>query len=137
MSEPAPSEIRSSDADLLRRYVTAADRAVELLDAAGIACAQMRTPAEFYDHPQLAARDRWRDVDSPGGLIKALVPPVDVRGRALLMRDVPALGKDDARIRTEFHHPPSRRTARPTGRRRHPPPAGTPSPDHPAPPDKE
>jgi itaconate CoA-transferase len=84
---------------------TTADRAVEVLDEAGTACARMRTPAEFYDHPQLAARDRWREDDSPGGPIRALVPPVSVGGRAPLMRDVPALGRDDAGIREEFLRP--------------------------------
>jgi itaconate CoA-transferase len=84
---------------------TTADRAVEVLDEAGIACARMRTPSEFYDHPQLAARDRWREVDSPGGPIRALVPPVSVGGRAPLMRDVPALGRDNASVREEFLRP--------------------------------
>jgi crotonobetainyl-CoA:carnitine CoA-transferase CaiB-like acyl-CoA transferase len=79
-----------------------ADGVVELLDEAGIACALMRTPAEFFDHPQLQARDRWRQVDTPGGPIRALLPPVSVRGREPLMRDVPALGQDNAAIRHEF-----------------------------------
>jgi itaconate CoA-transferase len=84
---------------------TTADEAVERLDRAGIACARMRTPAEFYEHPQLAARDRWREVAAPGGPVRALVPPVSVRGRAPLLRDVPALGRDNARIREEFSQP--------------------------------
>ena len=37
------------------------------LEAAGIANARMRSPEEFAAHPQLAARDRWRDIDSPHG----------------------------------------------------------------------
>jgi crotonobetainyl-CoA:carnitine CoA-transferase CaiB-like acyl-CoA transferase len=80
----------------------AADEVLELLDRAGIACARMRTPAEFFEHPQLQARDRWRTVGSPGGPIRALVPPVSVRGREPLMRDVPALGQDNDSIRGEF-----------------------------------
>jgi len=75
---------------------------VDLLDRAGIACARMRTPQEFFEHPQLRARGRWRDVDSPGGTIKALLPPVSVRGREPLMRDVPRLGQANDAIRTEF-----------------------------------
>jgi itaconate CoA-transferase len=82
-----------------------ADRVVELLDEAGIACARMRTPAEFFAHPQLEARRRWREVGSPGGAIAALVPPVTVRGREPLMRDVPALGQDNVAIRREFGWP--------------------------------
>jgi itaconate CoA-transferase len=92
---------------------TTADEAVERLDRAGIACARMRTPAEFYEHPQLAARDRWRQVAAPGGPVRALVPPVSVRGRAPLLRDVPALGRDNARIREEFSRPQA--DARPDG----------------------
>jgi itaconate CoA-transferase len=83
-----------------------ADRAVELLDAAGIACARMRPPAELFEHPQLQARDRWRQVGSPGGPIQALIPPVGVRGRQPLMRDVPALGRDNAAIRRELERSP-------------------------------
>jgi formyl-CoA transferase len=45
------------------------------LDAAQIANARMNTVQEFLEHPQLAARGRWRDVESPVGPIRALVPP--------------------------------------------------------------
>ncbi len=37
----------------------------DLLDRAGIASARLRTPAEYAAHPQLEARKRWRDVDTP------------------------------------------------------------------------
>ena len=50
-----------------------AEQATALLDQAGIASARMRTPAEFAAHPQLAARDRWREVGSPGGPVRALM----------------------------------------------------------------
>ena len=41
------------------------DEVVAMLDEAGIASARLRTPAEFAAHPQLTARDRWREVDTP------------------------------------------------------------------------
>jgi itaconate CoA-transferase len=84
---------------------TTADRAVELLDRAGIACSRMRTPAEFFDHPQLAARGRWRELDLPGGPVRVLLPPVTVREREPLVREVPTLGQDNAAIRREFASP--------------------------------
>ena len=56
------------------------DEVVARLDAAGIASARLRTPAEFAAHPQLAARDRWREADTPGGLVRTLLPPVTVPG---------------------------------------------------------
>ncbi len=76
------------------------------LDAAGIANARLRTPAEFAAHPQLAARDRWRDVGTPGGPVRALLPPVTLDGREAAMGDVPALGQHTAAILAELGLPP-------------------------------
>ncbi len=72
------------------------------LDKAGIANARLRTPQEFAGHPQLAARDRWREIDSPGGPVRALLPPVTVPGREAAMGAVPALGQHTAAIRAEL-----------------------------------
>jgi itaconate CoA-transferase len=72
------------------------------LDAAGIANARLRTPAEFAAHPQLAARDRWRDVGTPGGPVRALLPPVTADGWEAAMGDVPALGQHTAAILAEL-----------------------------------
>ena len=80
----------------------APDDVVALLDAAGIASARLRTPAGYAAHPQLAARDRWRDVDTPAGPVRALLPPVSVPGREAAMRPVPALGQHTAAILAEF-----------------------------------
>jgi itaconate CoA-transferase len=76
------------------------------LDEAGIACARLRSPAEFAAHPQLAARDRWREVDTPGGPVQALLPPVSMPGREAAMGAVPALGEHTAAIRAELGFPP-------------------------------
>lgn len=69
-----------------------ADEAVRRLESAGIANARMNTVAEFLDHPQLAARERWREVDSPAGTLRALLPPVDMDGVEPAMGAIPALG---------------------------------------------
>jgi itaconate CoA-transferase len=79
-----------------------AGRLTELLDEAGIANARLRTPQEFAAHPQLEARDRWREVDSPGGPLRALLPPVTVPGREAAMGAVPALGQHTAAILAEL-----------------------------------
>jgi crotonobetainyl-CoA:carnitine CoA-transferase CaiB-like acyl-CoA transferase len=78
------------------------DEVVSLLDAAGIASARLRTPAEFAAHPQLAARDRWREVDTPAGPVRALLPPVTVPGREAAMGAVPALGQHTESVLAEF-----------------------------------
>jgi itaconate CoA-transferase len=79
-----------------------AGQATALLDEAGIASAQLRTPAEFAAHPQLAARDRWREVGSPGGRVRALLPPVTADGREAAMGDIPAAGQHTEAILAEL-----------------------------------
>ncbi|MFV8131276.1 CaiB/BaiF CoA transferase family protein [Streptomyces syringium] len=79
-----------------------ADGLLALLDGAGIANARLRTVGEFADHPQLTARERWRDFDSPAGPLRGLLPPVEVRGREAAMGAVPAAGEHTAAIRAEF-----------------------------------
>ena len=73
----------------------------ELLDGVGIANAQMRTMSEYSAHPQLAARDRWREIATPSGTARVAVPPVSFdSGNSL--GSVPALGEHSERIRAEF-----------------------------------
>jgi itaconate CoA-transferase len=78
------------------------DEVVARLDEAGIASARLRTPAEFAAHPQLAARDRWREVDTPAGPVQALLPPVNVPGREAAMGAVPALGQHTDAVLAEI-----------------------------------
>lgn len=79
-----------------------ADAVEALLERAGIANARLRTPEEFTRHPQLAARDRWREVPTPGGAMQALLPPVQTDAWPVLMGAVPAAGAHTAAIRAEF-----------------------------------
>ena len=72
------------------------------LDEVGIANARMRTMHEFADHPQLQARNRWREVESPVGPVRSLLPPVTVSGREAAMGPVPSLGQHSVAIRAEF-----------------------------------
>ncbi|MDW4916211.1 CaiB/BaiF CoA-transferase family protein [Streptomyces californicus] len=75
--------------------------ALARLEAAGIACARLNTVADVAAHPQLAARDRWREVGSPVGPLRALLPPITLPGSAeARMGAVPALGEHtDALLR--------------------------------------
>jgi itaconate CoA-transferase len=79
-----------------------ADEVSARLDEVGIANARLRTMAEFAEHPQLAARDRWRDVESSTGPVRSLLPPVTVRGREAAMRRIPDVGEHTAAVRAEF-----------------------------------
>jgi itaconate CoA-transferase len=66
-----------------------AEAVVARLDAAGVANARVRDMAELWAHPQLAARDRWREVGSPAGPLPALLAPAG----GDRMDPIPALGE--------------------------------------------
>lgn len=85
--------------------------ALARLDEAGIANAQLRTMHEFSGHPQLAHRDRWRDVDSPVGPLRSLLPPVTSREVAVAMGRVPDLGENTQAIMAELGLASQDRTA--------------------------
>ncbi len=75
-----------------------AAQAVARLDAAGIANARINTPQEVWNHPQLKARDRWRETDTPAGPIPTLLPPVTMPGFEARLDPVPALGAHTDRV---------------------------------------
>ncbi|MCF2528282.1 CaiB/BaiF CoA transferase family protein [Yinghuangia soli] len=91
------------DAEIAAAFSDAtADEVLAKLDRAGIANAMLRDMAGFAGHPQLAARDRWREVDSPGGPLRALLPPVTVPGREPAMGPIPSVDQHGAAIRAEL-----------------------------------
>ena len=65
---------------------------LERLESARIANARLRTVQQLSDHPQLAARERWRNIDTPAGSIRATLPPASIEGVEPVMDPVPALG---------------------------------------------
>ncbi|HEX2728570.1 MAG TPA: CaiB/BaiF CoA-transferase family protein [Rubrobacteraceae bacterium] len=75
---------------------------IDRLDNARIANARMRTVQGFLDHPQLEARDRWREVGSPVGPLRTLLPPVTMSGTEPVMAPIPGVGEHTARILTEL-----------------------------------
>jgi len=75
---------------------------LERLQTANIASAQLRTVHQFAEHPQLEARGRWREVQTPVGLIRALVPPATIEGASPVMGPVPALGADTDAVLAEL-----------------------------------
>ncbi|HEY1575258.1 MAG TPA: CaiB/BaiF CoA-transferase family protein [Pseudonocardiaceae bacterium] len=68
------------------------DAVVALLDSAGIANARLNSVADFLAHPVLAGRNRWHDVDTPAGPIRALRPPADLAGIEPVLNPVPSVG---------------------------------------------
>lgn len=81
--------------DILRQL--SPDEMRQRLDQAQIANARVNSVHELWSHPQLAARQRWRSVDTPAGPVPTLLPPgswpEDPR-----LDPVPALGEHTDRI---------------------------------------
>jgi itaconate CoA-transferase len=78
------------------------DEIVVRLETAQIAHARMNSVAEFVAHPQLGARDRWREIGSPAGRLRALLPPVMLDGVEPVMGPVPALGQHTGSLLQEL-----------------------------------
>jgi itaconate CoA-transferase len=57
---------------------------------------------EFWEHPQLAARGRWSEVDTPAGPIQAMKPPFNLSDFEPRMDAVPALGAHSRGILAEL-----------------------------------
>jgi crotonobetainyl-CoA:carnitine CoA-transferase CaiB-like acyl-CoA transferase len=98
---------RVAERTALRELIVAAfepltaPQVVERLEAAQIANARVNTMQDVWAHPQLAARQRWREVGSPAGPLPALLPPGtwDVGPR---MDPVPALGEHTDAVLAEL-----------------------------------
>jgi itaconate CoA-transferase len=75
---------------------------IERLERAGIANARMRTVSEFIEHPQLAARDRWREIHSPAGPLQALLPPAAMANTDPVMAPIPGVGEHTDEILEEL-----------------------------------
>jgi crotonobetainyl-CoA:carnitine CoA-transferase CaiB-like acyl-CoA transferase len=84
-----------------------ADELLDRLDKAGIGNARLNPVSGLAEHPQLTARDRWREVDTPVGPISALLPPMnfadaDPETEGPVMGPVPALGEHTDAVLAEF-----------------------------------
>jgi len=79
-----------------------AEEVIARLDAADIANARLNSPNEVWDHPQLRARGRWREVGSPAGVIPALLPPPTFSNFEARMDAIPKIGEHTDRILNEL-----------------------------------
>jgi len=78
------------------------DDVVERLERAQIAHARMNEMRDVWSHPQLKARERWSSVQSPVGVIPALLPPGLSNAFEPRMDAIPALGQHSEAILREL-----------------------------------
>jgi len=90
---------RSANRDVLRDLIIKAFASLtiadltERLETAQIANARVNDMADVWTHPQLRARARWREVDSPAGALPALLPPAANSAFSPCMAAVPSVGE--------------------------------------------
>ena len=72
------------------------------LESSQIATARVNSVGELIEHPQLAARGAWRQINSPAGPLPALIPPVRMDGVDPTLGDIPALGQHSEAILEEL-----------------------------------
>jgi itaconate CoA-transferase len=72
------------------------------LERARLAMARVNSAADLWQHPQLQARGRWVQVDSPAGPLPALLPPGSNNRYAPRMDAVPALGQHTEAVLREL-----------------------------------
>ena len=94
--------------EMIEEALAAVPRAevVRRLEAADIPFGAVNEVAEFVEHPQLAARDRWREVASPAGPLRAIVPPIDLEGMAPRMGAIPDVGEQSDEVLAEIGYGP-------------------------------
>jgi itaconate CoA-transferase len=104
----ASNSERVENVDVLHAEIEAilmelsSEEALERLDGAKIANARMRTVKDLLEHPQLEARHRWREVHSPVGPLRALLPPATMNGTEPVMAPIPSVGEHTADILAEL-----------------------------------
>ncbi|MGN5236880.1 CaiB/BaiF CoA transferase family protein [Rhodococcus sp. SJ-3] len=87
---------RREEVDKLVGDATSTYGSAELDDklaAAGIPAARLRDLKGLIEHPQLGERDRWREVQTESGAVRAILPPMNFRDVELPMGPVPSLGQ--------------------------------------------
>ncbi len=90
---------RSENRDVLRQIIVdsfaqmSAEGVIQRLEDAQIASARVNDMQGVWDHPQLKARDSWREVDSPAGKLPSLLPPARNAAFTPRMDAVPGLGQ--------------------------------------------
>ncbi len=103
----ANNAARAKNTDALNTVINAVfsalttRQALDRLAQAGIATARVNDLAAVWDHPQIAARQRWQDIETPHGPLPAL-KPLSGAGWQPRMDAIPALGQHNHAILREI-----------------------------------
>lgn len=108
----ASNSRRAANRDSLRALIVQAfakmtiDQVTDRLEAAQIANARVNDMNDVWEHPQLQARERWREVGSPAGTLPALLPPASSNAFTPRMDAVPAVGENTDAVLASLGYAP-------------------------------
>lgn len=78
------------------------DAVFDRLEHAQIANARVNDMQGVWDHPQLQARDRWREIETSAGTVPSLIPPGSNSAFEPRMDAVPGLGQHTEQVLREL-----------------------------------
>ena len=78
------------------------DQIMQRLELAQIANARVNEVRDVWEHPQLKARGRWAEIETPVGKVPSLLPPGTPEAYTPRMDPVPALGEHTDKILEEL-----------------------------------
>ena len=108
----ASNSRRAENRESLRALIVQAfagmtiDQVTDRLEAAQIANARVNEMKDVWAHPQLQARDRWREIDSPAGVLPSLLPPASSNAFTPRMDPVPAVGENTDAVLASLGYAP-------------------------------
>ena len=79
-----------------------------LLDQAGIANGRLNEPIDAWNHVQFAAREKWREIKTEAGPVRAMLPPFTFTDEEAVMGDVPSIGQHTDAVLGEIGFTPQR-----------------------------
>jgi len=106
------NSLRTANRDALRDLIVAAfadlsiEQVTQRLEDAQIANARVNDMAGVWAHPQLQARARWSQVDSPAGMLPALLPPASSNAFEPRMAAVPGVGQNTDAVLASLGYAP-------------------------------
>ncbi|KAJ5736419.1 uncharacterized protein N7483_001544 [Penicillium malachiteum] len=107
------NSLRTQNRDALKEIICnvfadlTAEQTIARLEGASIANASVNDMQGVWNHAQLKARDRWTEVQTPIGKVKALLPPgstksADQGGYEAQMGSIPKVGEHNEAILAEL-----------------------------------
>ncbi|KAG9255737.1 CoA-transferase family III domain-containing protein [Emericellopsis atlantica] len=102
------NSLRSQNREELKAIIVdrfsmmSAEEVLVKLDEATVANAKVNDMKGLWDHPQLKARGRWTEVDTPAGRVPALLPAGVATAADARVGPVPKVGEHNAKILEEL-----------------------------------